>query len=86
VSDGYLDSTYADGWPDDAGRRFGPRRRQESRRAKAEVQNGYDRLPHLNEKERRRGPLGPVAVLAAVVTLLWFYLPPYLGDLLSGGL
>jgi hypothetical protein len=46
----------------------------------------YDRLPHLNQSERRRGCLGTVAVLIAVVTLLWFYLQPYLGDLVSGGL
>jgi hypothetical protein len=82
VSDDYFESTYPDG-----DGRLRLRRRHQSRRAKAEAgYDGYDRLPHLNDGQRRLGGLGTLAVLAAVVTPLWFYLQPYVGDLVSGSL
>jgi hypothetical protein len=87
VSDGYLQPMYPDDGPDGFAARLRPGRRRRARRATSEAEHGmYDRLPHLNESERRHGCLGTVAVLVAVVTLLWFYLQPYLGHLVSGGL
>jgi hypothetical protein len=87
VSDGYLQPMYPDDGPGGFAARLRPGRRHRTRRANSAAEHGmYDRLPHLNQSERRRGCLGTVAVLIAVVTLLWFYLQPYLGDLVSGGL